>query len=424
MRDFISDHDAGYALEIVRKICKEAGPGLPGSSQERVRALMIQMELESHLGPENVFLEKFKFAPWAYLSTYPICAVLMLLSAVLNITTGHVSGTVTWLITLIALTLALCAPLIFFLEFVFGMEFVDPLFRKKQSVNVIGRLRKPGTKNVKRLLIFSGHHDSAAENTWLRFLGYGFFILSGTFFIGLITTLVMNIIQFTGLITGHTGITHFGTIGPGLLIYPLVPSFIFAFFFNRGRKNGGNVPGAADNLSASALSIALCRFLVNNPSYIPEETEIRFISFGGEEAGYRGSKRYVTCHLDELKLLDTRLFNIETVAYPVITILTSDINGTVKNSPELITSLIAAAKRSGVPCKVKSAYLGVANDSGPFSQAGIQAATLLSFKMPQQFVAFYHQKWDVPENLTLEPLSNMLKFSLEWLRCEDDVVKA
>lgn len=424
MRDIISNHDAGYALEIVRKICHEAGPGLPGSSQERERALMIKMEMESHLGKDNVTAEEFKFAPWAFLSTYPVCAVLMLLSASLNISAGHVSGIATWPITLIALVLSFCAPLIFLLEFVFGMEFIDPLFRKKQSLNVIGRLRKPGTENVKRLIIFSGHHDSAPENTWLRFLGYGFFILSGTFFIGLITLLVMNIIQFTGLITGDTSISHFGTIGPGLLFYPLIPSFIFAFFFNRGRKDGGNVPGAADNLSASALAVALCRLLVNNPSYIPDETEIRFISFGGEEAGYRGSKRYVKSHLDDLKFLDSRLLNIETVAHTVITILTSDINGTVKNSPELIKSLIAAAKRSGAPFRVKPAYLGVANDSGPFSQAGIKAATLLSFKMPQQFVSFYHQKWDVPENLTPEPLSNMLKLSLEWLRCNDDMPKA
>ncbi len=230
----------------------------------------------------------------------------------------------------------------------------------------------------------------------------------------------MNIIQFAGLISGNPGISQFGTIGPGLMIYPVVPSFIFAFFFYRGRRNGGVVPGAADNLSASALTVALCRYLVNHPSCIPDETEIRFISFGGEEAGCRGSKRYVRRHLKELELLDARQFNIETVAYPLITILTSDINGTVKNSPELIKSLVEAAERSDIPYKVKPAYMGVSNDSGPFSQAGLKAATLLSFKMPQQFVAFYHQKWDVPENLSLEPLCNVLRLSLEWLRSDDD----
>jgi Zn-dependent M28 family amino/carboxypeptidase len=107
-------------------------------------------------------------------------------------------------------------------------------------------------------------------------------------------------------------------------------------FFNMGRKNGGTVPGAADNLSASAIAVAMCRFLVKNPAYIPADTEIRLISFGSEEAGVRGSRRYVERHLDELWRLDARLLNFETVAHPEIGILTSDSNGTVKNSPEMV----------------------------------------------------------------------------------------
>ncbi len=181
-------------------------------------------------------------------------------------------------------------------------------------------------------------------------------------------------------------------------------------------KNGGIVPGAADNLSASALAVAMCRFLVKNPSCIPEDTEIRFISFGGEEAGLRGSRRYVERHLDELKRMDVRLLNFETVVHPEISILTSDVNGTVKNSPEIVKSAIAAAERAGVPHKLAPASIGVITDAGPFNRAGLKATTLLPFKVPQQLIAFYHQKWDTPEILTLEPLINVLKLTLEWIR--------
>ena len=103
---------------------------------------------------------------------------------------------------------------------------------------------------------------------------------------------VMSILQLTGI--------RSGTLAWPLLIYPIIPAIIFAMFFTRGGKDGGTVPGAADNLSASALSVAMCRFLVKNPSCIPDDTEIRFISFGSEEAGLRGSRRYVERHLDEL----------------------------------------------------------------------------------------------------------------------------
>ena len=176
------------------------------------------------------------------------------------------------------------------------------------------------------------------------------------------------------------------------------------------------MPGAADNLSASALAVAMCRFLVKNPTYIPTDTEIRFVSFGSEEAGLRGSRRYVERHLDELKRLETRLLNFEMVAHPEIAILTSDVNGTVKNSPEMVKSVVAAAERAGVPYKVKPASIGVGTDAASFNQAGLKATTLIPFKMPQQMVAFYHQKWDGPENLTIEPLTNVLKLTFELVR--------
>jgi hypothetical protein len=120
--------------------------------------------------------------------------------------------------------------------------------------------------------------------------------------------------------------------------------------------------------------------------------------------------------LDELKRLDVRLLNFETVAHPEIAILTSDVNGTVKNSPEMVKSVVEAAERAGVPFKVKPYPLGGGgSDAGSFSQAGLKATTLLPFKVPQQMVAFYHQKWDGPEILTIEPLLNVLKLTFEWV---------
>ena len=416
MPELISTKDADYAYDIVKKICSEVGPGLPGSPREGERADIIKRELESHLGADNVKCEEFTFAPEAFLSSYPICGLLILLAALLNISMGHIAGFSPWLTSIAALAFSLMVPFPFIFEFVLSYELLDPLFRKKKSINVIGTLCKPGIKTAKRLLIISGHHDSAPENIWLRFLGYGFFILLTTFVIGYVTILVTSIIQLMGVITDNSNLVNAGTLSWIMLVYPILPAVIFAIFFTRKGKNGGNVPGAADNLSACALSVAMCRFLVKNPTYIPEDTEIRFISFGGEESGYRGSRRYVKHHLEELKRLDTRMLNIETVANPEFVILTSDINGTVKNSPEIVKSVVEAAISAGVPFKIKPATLGTANDSGPFSQAGLKALTLLGFKVPQQMVKFYHQKWDNPDILSIEPLLNVLKLTFEWLR--------
>lgn len=416
MKENITNIDASHALEIVKNICTKVGPGLSGSSKERERAVIIEKELKSHLGEENVVVEKFRVAPFAFVSAYSVSASFMLFAVLLNISTGFFSGILPWITSITAFVFSVLSPLVFLLEFILGFHIIDPFCRKKESLNVIGTLRKPGTKNCKRLLILSGHHDSAPENTWLRYSGYGFFFLSGTFFIGFITTLTMCIIQLAGVLVGNKQLISVGTIGWIMLIYPIMPAFIFGLTFVKGRKNYGNVPGAADNLSACALIIAMCRFLVKNQSTIPEGIEIRFITFGSEEAGCRGSRCYVENHINDLKQMDVRLLNYETVVFPEITILTSDVNGTVKNSSEIIESVAAAAKRAGVPNKLKPAVPGISNDSGSFSKAGLKGITLLPFKIPQQLVAFYHQKWDKPENLTIEPFLNVLRLSLEWIR--------
>jgi hypothetical protein len=415
MPEVTTSSDAQYAFELVKTICTEVGPGLPGSSQERERAAMIKKELESHLGAENVVVEEFTLAPGALLGSQFIGILFMLIAVLLNISMGRIRGVSPWVTVIAAFTFSISSVLLFIFEFVIGFELVDPLFRKKGSANVVGTLRNAKTQNVKRLLILSGHHDSALEFTWLRFIGYGFFILAITWMIGLITVLVMSVIQLAGVITGNADLVRIGTMGRVLMAYPIVPSVIFAMFFARGRVNGGTVPGAADNLSACALAVAMCRFLVKNSSYLPDDTEIRFVSFGSEEAGCRGSRRYVQRHLDELKRLDVRLLNFETIAHPEIAILTSESGGSVKNSTEMVKSVIAAAQRAGVPYKVKPATLGTGSDAGPFSRAGLKATTLLGFNT-QQMVEFYHQEWDTPEILTIEPLFNVLKLTFEWIR--------
>ena len=411
----ITPHDAQYALDLVKKICAEVGPGLPATPQERERAAIIKKELEIHLGPGNVAEEEFALAPDAFLATGP-GVFCMLAAIILNISIGRLAGISAWIASLAAVAFSILVPLLFVLEFALSLEVIDPLFPKKQSTNVVGRLRKPGTGDVKRVLILSGHHDSALENTWLRLIGYGFFVLSAIFFIGTMTLVVMCLIQLVGLIMGSEAVVRSGTLGWVPLAFLMAPSIIYALFLTRGRRDGGVVPGAADNLSACAVVVAMSRFLVCHPEQIPDQTEIRFISFGSEEAGLRGSRRYVERHLEELKDLDSRLLNYEIVAHPEIAIMDSDVNGTVRNSPEMVRGVVDAAQRAEVPYKIGAAAFGAGSDSAPFTRAGLKALTLMSFKVPQQQLAFYHQDRDTPDVLTIEPLLNVLKLTLEWVR--------
>ena len=56
----------------------------------------------------------------------------------------------------------------------------------------------------------------------------------------------------------------------------------------------------------------------------------------------------------------------------------------------------------------------------PFSEAGLKALALVPFQFPQQFVGCYHQRSDTPHKVTIEPLENVLKLTLEWIRCGGD----
>jgi hypothetical protein len=412
----VSTDDAQYALQIVKRICAEVGPGVPATVAERGRAAIIATELEACLGAGNVVVEEFELAPGAFLGSLPISAVLLLVAALLSTSPARSLGVSPWITAGVAFALSVLALALVVLEFFASYELIDPLFPKRRSVNVMGTLRASGGGEAKRLLLVSGHHDSAPEITWLSLLGYGFLVFAAVWLLGLITTLVLSSVRLAGLISGNDAVAWPGTLGWVLLAFPILPAVVYGLFFTRGRKGAGTVPGAADNLSACGVTVALCRFLVRNPSYVPADAEIRFVTFGSEEAGLRGSRRYVERHLDELRRLDARLLNFETVAYPEIAILKTDVSGFAKHSPEMVKAAVAAAERAGVPHSVKSAGMGTGTDAAPFSRAGLKATALLPFKVPQQMVAFYHQKADRPEVLTIEPLLNVLKLSVEWVR--------
>jgi Peptidase family M28 len=415
MPNAIAIEDAEYALGMVKRICTQVGPGVPCSTQEHSRAEIIRKEMEAILGDENVNVEEFTLAPGAFLGAPLVSTTFMCIAFVLNMFLGRVTLVSPWISSILAMVFSLSAVSLFILEFVFGFELIDPFFEHKTSINVIGSLRKSGTTYPKRLLLLSGHHDSAYEFTWLRHAGYGFFILLAVWMFSLAIILVISIIQLVGVMMGNADLVRLGMVGWILVVFPVMPSIIFAVFYIQGRGNGGTVPGAADNLSACGIVLSMCRFLVNNPSYIPEDLEIRFITFGSEEAGVRGSKRYVQRHMHELESLDARELNYETIVNPEIAILSSESSGSVRNSPELVKSVAAAAQRASIPYKIQPATLGTSNDAGPFSKAGLKATTILGFTA-QQMVAFYHQRNDCPEVLSIDALLNVLKLTFEWIR--------
>jgi Zn-dependent M28 family amino/carboxypeptidase len=199
--------------------------------------------------------------------------------------------------------------------------------------------------------------------------------------------------------------------------------FISAFFFLGPQKDGGTVPGAADNLSGCVIALGVGRVLMRHPELIPPDTEIRVITFGAEEAGTRGALRYVEQHREELERLDARVCNIDTVIRPKIVIFTTDGNSFIRNSPELCDELDRAAEALGIPhAKRPFPTFGGATDALPFSRHRIKAASLFSMTVPGQMIRWYHTPKDQytlyedeKEGGTVG-LANALKICVEWIR--------
>lgn len=413
----VKKDDARYAYNLVKRICTEVGPGVPCSEQERKRALIIKSEMENIIGAKSVAIEGFTCAPNAFLGWFKLAIFILSISLMFHFLSTRIIPSFAFSFSIVSFILALSVIVIWICEFVLYYEFIDPLFKKKSSLNIVGSIKPEGSKKIEKILIFAGHHDSALEFNWLKYLKYAYYPAIGIMMIGIMAIAIFSGLYCLGTITGNSVLIEHGTINLPIFLCLIVPAFLLALFFTGTDKNGGTVPGAADNLSASAVTLAIGRILMRQPELIPANTEVRLISFGSEEAGLRGSSRYVARHLQELLDHDACLCNMETISDPVITILKSDCNGVVKNSPEIVAELKEAADNAGVPSRVKPfPFGGGGTDTAPFSRAGLKSACLLPFKIPQQMIKFYHQSSDDYTVLTIEPLLNTLKVAIEWMK--------
>lgn len=417
---FVTQADAQYVYDVIKRICLEVGPGIACSPQERARATIIEQELAKTVGAGNVHVEEFTCAPHAFLGWFKGGSLLGALALGLHFYATTLTGLAALLVSLLAFVVGSLILVIATVEFVYCRELIDFLLPQRKSLNVVATIKPRGNGEPKKLLLFAGHHDSAYQFTWARYLKYGYYATVAILLWGVVAISTRTGLYFLGLALGLPGWVSVGAIGPLSLAMPIVPSLLLAFFFLGTGKGGGQVPGAADNLSGCMLSVAVGRILLRHPELIPADTEIRLLSFGSEEAGMRGARRYVERHLEELKAKDAMLFNIETVADTTVNIMASDSNGMCKNSPVMVQSVVDAAKQAGVKYRVRPMPFGAAgSDAYPFSEAGLKAVCVLPLRYPQQIIQFYHQpsdNYDLYDTLTLEPFLVTLRLAVQWVR--------
>lgn len=414
-----SKEDSDYMYDFVKKIINECGPRMPCSPAEAKAAEIIKKEMEKTC--DTVSLEHFTCHPKAFLGWIRLIMICILSSIGLYLIMQLLSNPF-WLafISIISFLLIFLSIVIMWEEFFNYREFIDPLFRKQTSQNVIGKILNGEKKNI---IIFSAHIDSAIQFTLLKLLKWGFLVLA---FGGILLILIWFIIAFLNLMFMVIGFITLKSIFFDTSIWLLIigsPSIIGLFFFVFSGEKGNVVPGAVDNLSSCSVLIGLGRYLKKNKDIIPNNTEIRLIAFGCEEAGLRGAYRYVSSHLDELNDYNSMVVNMDGLETPDgFHVIDYEPTTRTKHSEEMVLKLLKAANLAGIEAKTLGSgklektlgRLSGGSDAAAFSKANIKAGFINSADWKTRS-SYYHQDTDTPDKIKKGTLENALHICIAFL---------
>ena len=396
-----------FTVRGIKKVCTECGPREAGSEAEHKAQQMMAKDLEDCC--EEVRIEEFKVAPRAFMAWIQICIVLGFAA-----TAAYNLGQ-----ALASMILLSSALVIAVLEFLMYKQFLDPLFPKKTSHNLIG-VRKPSGE-IKRRIILAGHADSAPE--W-RFTYYGNKLFNSSKLV-LIVVISAFLSIFIGLGFSVAAVAMGEAFHPisalttrssvlnilGYVQIALCTPLALCWFFH---NNKGFVLGANDNLSGSFTAMAVAKLLGNTNTRL-ENTELVVMSVGGEECGLRGTKAYCKDHAEELldKNVETVFVALDTMTdFDFMAIYATDLTNTVKHDPAVCGMIRESAKTAGHNVPYQPLPFG-ASDAAAATQAGIRSSAFCA--MDPTPAAYYHTRLDTPEALQPKTVEACLDIVMEMV---------
>lgn len=390
-----------FAMDSITQICNDIGPRESASKEERKAQEFWAGHMRKYA--DKVEIEDFDVHPHAFMAWVIIDATLLLLS---------VAFYFFFKMPIVSLVLTLIAVLCMATEFLFYKQFLDPLFKKQVSCNVIGR-REP-TGEVKQRIIFSGHCDSSWE--WWYTAKGGSVLLKSVIIpaiVGLIYVLVVDVLAV--VTAGAKSIPTQGALNIlGWLQLVFVPVFIALYPFVNWK---GVVPGANDNLTGCGAAVAVLKYLSDNDIRF-ENTEVIAMTSGCEEAGLRGAHAYIKRHKKELEETTTVFFGMDTLTdFDDMAIYIRDMTGTVLNDERVCALMKAGSTGAGLDLPYRSVFFG-ASDAAAVSKLGIPAATLAA--MDPAPARYYHTRFDTPEKLQPETFKKALDTCIRSLEIFDE----
>ncbi len=375
-------------LDFIKEICEEIGPRLGTTENEKRAGLKIKEILEPITDTKE--LEDFTCHPGGFLGFVKIGFISCIFGTVLFL----------WF-PFFSILLELYAFTTFALEQMFLKEYVDFLFPKAIGSNVIGKLKPTG--DSKKIVIVSGHHDSAYEFPVFEKFGENFGIFAYTIAGFLILSIISAVIKFIlDLLIISVPFLDF------ILLAILLLALILVGYMTINLHSNKVILGANDNLSGVAIMLALAHyFSVNRLKNI----ELWCISFSCEEC-MRGSKRFVKKHYEELK--DSFTINYDMVGRGIISIIAKEPDFSTKHSLELAKEFQESSKNANLELPIKSLGYG-GTDAANFSKAKLKAISIVGVTEKKSYPDTWHTLKDTPEGIMEDLLEKTLKVSIQYL---------
>ena len=387
---------SNYALREIKKVCAEIGPRESGEESERKAQAYVAESMKSVC--DSVEVEEFDVHPKAFMSWVVIDAVLILITiACILLKEFNVFEGLGVIFSAVALCLTLIAVILVISEFLFYKQFIDPIFPKRKTCNVVCTRKAAG--EAKQRIIFGGHIDSAYEWRYTH-LG-GAKLLTTVIALG-IGSIVLNLIM--SIITFFDLPSVLKIIVIALAFATIIPIAMNLFFLNWKLV----VPGANDNLTGVFASMAVIRYMQANDIRF-ENTEVVAVSTACEEAGLRGAKAFAKKHASDK--IPTVFIAVDTLHdFDDMGVYNKDMTGTVKLDAQAAAMLKKASENAGLNLEYANVFFG-SSDAAAIQQGGIKAAALAA--MDPAPARYYHTREDTPEILDLKTVEAGINVMLE-----------
>ena len=376
-------------LAYIEDIISKFGGRYFGSEQEKQAQLYTAGILRKYC--DKVDVEEFLSALEAHfqsLKGFCIVYIAVLILLKFNVRIAGIIG--------------ILNTLFFMGHFVTYRHWLDFLFPKKPSWNVVGDIEPTG--HVNSTLIIAGHIDSVKEFKWWYRLKQNGAVAT------VIAGFAISLLGLYALLSIFITAAWFGYIW--WLFVALTPLLIV--FFDMHAEHV--VHGASDNLTGVAMAVEMAKvFSVDKLKH----TRLRLISFGAEEAGLRGAWAYARDHKEQLLKEKAFLFNLDTIKdLEHLTIGTSETNTLVSYKEEYIQLVEDAFKATGTGYKKLPLMVG-ASDASAFGMQGLPAICVIGMDS-EKLDPSYHTRLDVIQYVNPEALEAMKKVTIQFIKSWDE----